>query len=178
MKVRFERSASFAACPSDAFPTSKSLTASRSLASSWERVAGSSIRSSFVAIGFSSLHTLSGSRCWNWVGARQSISPCIRPVHLRQIRLLQVRLHDLPRRLFSGSGDGADLDSFEDSHPGGRAVALAEGEEVSVGDQGSEDPAVSSCHQVLGGAVEAQAAPVEEEDAAGGGAGVAGAGGG
>src|SRR5437016_4919178 len=63
MKARLDRSAIFAACPRVTFPTSKSLTASSVLASSLERVSGSSTLSSETLIRCTSTGHLTGLSC-------------------------------------------------------------------------------------------------------------------
>ena len=79
-----------------------------------------------------------------------------------------------PGELLARPGDGAHLDPFEHAHPGGHAVAAAElerGRRRRPGRANTRPRARAA--ELLGRAVEAEPAAVEEEDARGGGLDVA-----
>ncbi len=96
------------------------------------------------------------------------------PLDLGQIRLFEVRLGEVSRDRLSRPGDGADFQAFQAAEAGGDPVAVAEGGEFGVGEQGGEDPAAGLGEEVFGSAVEAEAPPMDQQDARGCGFDVAG----
>src|SRR5829696_3160807 len=129
MNARFESSAIFAACPSETFPTSKSLTASRSLASSSDRLWGSSIRSSVVAIRVSFRRSL--ERSWYMICLLQPEIPPHLPV-------LQIEHHHPPAVVGDGEvlrgqaegGAGRTAQGDLGAHGGARQVDEVEEERL------------------------------------------------